>query len=172
MSIYCDHPTQGSGSILFPTTGVHLVYQCDTQAHRVVVTDDGGRVVRAFGGYGRKPGCLDTPLDLVFVRPQFAGEHLPSDSADTVWVAVADYGNRRIQVFELDGTVVGELHVDGSDGLRWPPTGLAWRGPVLEILGIEGARTSVHLSAALLASERQQPGRHRLQPSVAVGARH
>ena len=77
-----------------------------------------------------------------------------------------------IQVFELDGTVVGELHVDGSDGLRWPPTGLAWRGPVLEILGIEGARTSVHLSAALLASERQQLGRHRLLPSVAVGARH
>lgn len=172
MSIHCDHPTLGSGSIFFPENGVHLVYRCDSQAHRVVVNDDAGRVVRAFGGYGRKPGCLDTPLDLVFVQPQFAGEHLPSDSVDTVWVAVADYGNRRIQVYELDGTVVGELHVDGPDGLRWPPTGLSWRGPVLEILGIEGARTSVHLSAALLASEAQQLGRLRRQPSVAVGARH
>jgi len=171
-NIYCDHPVQGSGSIFFPKTGVHLLYQCDTQAHRVVVTDDAGRVVRAFGGYGRKAGCLDTPLDLVFVRPQFAGESLPSDSADAVWVAVADYGNRRIQVFELDGTVVGELHVDGPDGSRWPPTGLSWRGPVLEILGIEGARTSVHLSAALLANEGQQLGRHRLLPSLAAGARH
>ncbi len=172
MSIYCDHPTQGSGSILFPTSGVHLLYQCDTLAHRVVVTDDAGRVVRAFGGYGRTSGCLDTPLDLVFVQPQFAGEHVPTDSADAVWVAVADYGNRRIQVFELDGTVVGELHVDGTDGLRWPPTGLSWRGPVLEILGIEGARTAVHLSAALLANEAGSLGRGRVLAPVSAGARH
>lgn len=172
MSIYCDHPTQGSGSIFFPTSGIHLVYQCDLTGHRVVVTDDAGRVVRAFGGYGRKPGCFDTPLDLVFVRPEFAGEHLPSDSADAVWVAVADYGNRRIQVFELDGTVVGELEVDGPDGLRWPPTGLAWRGPVLEILGIEGAHTAVHLSAALLAGAAGGYDRGRALPSIAAGARH
>lgn len=172
MSIYCDHPTQGSGSIFFPKTGMHFLYRCDTHGHRVVVTDDAGRVVRAFGGWGRKPGCLDTPLDLVFVRPQFAGEHLPADSADAVWVAVADYGNRRVQIFELDGTVVGELHVDGSDGLRWPPTGLSWRGPVLEITGIEGLRTAVHLSAALLANEPAQAQRGRLLPSTAVGARH
>lgn len=172
MSIYCDHPTQGSGSIFFPKSGVHLVYQCDTLAHRVVVTDDSGRVVRAFGGYGRKAGCLDTPLDLVFVQPQFAGEHVPTDSADAVWAAVADYGNRRVQVFELDGTVVGELHVDGTDGLRWPPTGLSWRGPVLEILGIEGARTAVHLSAALLANEAGSLGRGRVLSPVAAGARH
>ncbi len=172
MSIYCDHPTQGSGSIFFPKSGVHLVYQCDTLAHRVVVTDDSGRVVRAFGGYGRKAGCLDTPLDLVFVQPQFAGEHVPTDSADAVWAAVADYGNRRVQVFELDGSVVGELHVDGTDGLRWPPTGLSWRGPVLEILGIEGARTAVHLSAALLANEAGSLGRGRVLSPVAAGARH
>jgi hypothetical protein len=172
MSIHCDHPTQGSGSIFFPGNGVHLLYRCDTSGHRVVVTDDAGRVVRAFGGHGRKPGCLDTPLDLEFVRPQFAGERLPANSADAVWVAVADYGNRRVQVFELDGTVVGELHVDGADGRRWPPTGLAWRGPVLEILGIEGARTAVHLSAALLASQSGQLDAGRAMPPLAAGARH
>lgn len=172
MSIYCDHPTQGSGSIFFPKTGAHFLYRCDPQGHRVVVTDDAGRVVRAFGGWGRKPGCLDTPLDLVFVRPQFAGEYLPADSADAVWVAVADYGNRRVQIFELDGTVVGELSVDGSDGLRWPPTALSWRGPVLEITGIEGVRTTVHLSAALLANEPAQSQRSRQWPPTALGARH
>ena len=172
-AIYCDHPAPGSGSIFFPTSGVHLVYRCDLQAHRVVVTDDAGRIVRAFGGYGRQPGCLDTPLDLEFVSPQFAGEHLPADSADAVWVAVADYGNRRVQIFELDGTLVGELSVDGADGLRWPPTGLSWRGPVLEILGIEGAKTAVHLSAALLANEPGHANRgRRVLPSSGAGARH
>ncbi len=106
----------------------------------------------------------------MFVRPQFAGEQLPADSADTVWMAVADYGNRRVQVFELDGTVVGELHVDGSDGRRWPPTALSWRGPVLEITGVEGARTAVHLSAALLANE---PARLAgLLVPAPMGARH
>ena len=69
--------------------------------------------MRVFGGFGRKAGALDSPLDVVFVRPEFAGERLPVDSADAVWVAVADYGNRRVQVFELDGTVVGEFAVDG-----------------------------------------------------------
>lgn len=172
MSVSYQHSAPGTSTIFFGATGLQLRYRCDTLGHRIVVTDEAGEVVRVFGGFGRKAGALDSPLDVVFVRPEFAGERLPVDSADAVWVAVADYGNRRIQVFELDGTVVGELHVDGSDGLRWPPTGLAWRGPVLEILGIEGARTSVHLSAALLASERQQLGRHRLLPSVAVGARH
>lgn len=172
MSIYCDHPAQGRGSIFFPASGAHFVYQCDTLAHRVVVSDDRGRVVRAFGGYGRKPGCLNTPLDLVFVQPQFAGEQLPSDSADTVWIAVADYGNRRVQVFELDGTLVGELSVDCSDGQRWPPTGLSWRGPVLEILGIEGARTAVHLSAALLANQSGQLENGRMITPLAAGARH
>ncbi|MEP7118684.1 MAG: hypothetical protein ABI880_13930 [Acidobacteriota bacterium] len=172
-SIYCDHPAPGSGSIFFPTTGLHLSYRCDALAHRVVVVDHTGRVVRAFGGYGRKPGCLDTPLDLVFVAPQFAGEHLPADSSDAVWVAVADYGNRRVQIFELDGTLVGELHIDGSDGHRWPPTALAWRGPVLEIVGVEGVKTAVHLSAALLANDASRFDRSRhLMSSIAVGVRH
>lgn len=172
MSIHCDHPAQGAGSILFPRTGAHFLYRCDTAGHRIVVVDDRGRVVRAFGGYGRKPGCLDTPLDLVFVRPQFAGEHLPADSADAVWLAVADYGNRRVQVFELDGTVVGEFHIDGSDGLPWAPTALGWREPVLEITGIEGARTAVHLSAALLANEPATLQRGHLLPPTVSGARH
>ncbi len=172
MNIHCEHPAPGSGSIFFPSSGALFFYRCDPQGHRVVVIDEAGHVVRAFGGFGRKPGCLDTPLDLVFVRPQFAGEHLPADSADTVWMAVADYGNRRVQIFELDGTVVGELHVDGSDGRPWPPTALSWRGPVLEITGIEGVRTAVHLSAALLANDAA-PGRPVSPlPHLAQGARH
>jgi hypothetical protein len=138
-------------TIVFAATGLHLRYRCDPLGHQVVVTDDSGVVVRVFGGFGRTAGALDTPLDVVFVRPEFAGEHLPVDAADAVWVAVADYGNRRIQVYELDGTVVGEFAVDGPGGGPWTPTGLSWRSPVLEVEGIEGAKTAVHLSAALVA---------------------
>jgi hypothetical protein len=151
MSVFCGHPAPGTSTILFTSTGRHLRYRCDALAHRIVVSDDTGQVVRVFGGHGRRPGCLDTPLDVVFVRPEFAGEHLPIDSADAVWVAVADYGNRRVQIFELDGGLVGEVAVDAPDGSRWTPTALTWRSPVLELEGIEGARTAVHLSAALLA---------------------
>jgi len=151
MSVSYGHPAAGMSTIFFPATGRHLRYRCDPLGHRIVVLDEAGDVVRVFGGFGRRAGALNTPLDVVFVRPEFAGERLPMDSADAVWVAVADYGNRRVQVFELDGGVVGEFAVDAADGMPWTPTGLSWRSPVLEIEGIEGARTAVHLSAALLA---------------------
>ncbi len=151
MSVSYGHPAPGMSTIFFASTGLHLRYRCDPLGHRVVVTDEAGEVVRVFGGFGRKTGGLDTPLDVVFVRPEFAGERLPVDSADAVWVAVADYGNRRVQVFELDGSPVGEFSLDAPDGTPWSPTGLVWRSPVLEVEGLDGARTAVHLSAALLA---------------------
>ena len=151
MSVAYGHPAPGMSTIFFPATGLHLRYRCDPLGHQIVVTDEAGEVVRVFGGFGRKVGTLDTPLDLVFVRPEFGGERLPVDSADAVWVAVADYGNRRVQVFELDGSPVGEFSVDAPDGGPWSPTGLVWRSPVLEVEGLDGARTAVHLSAALLA---------------------
>lgn len=169
MNVICGHPTPGTSTILFRSTGHQLRYHCDTLGHRIVVTNQAGAVVRAFGGAGRRAGCLDTPIDAVFVTPEFAGERLPLDSADAVWLAVADYGNRRIQVHELDGTVVGEFAVDAPDGTRWTPTRLAWRAPVLEIEGIEGARTTVHLSAALLAGAGRTPA---LRPAPASEARH
>ncbi len=151
MSVSYQHPAPGMSTIVFGSTGRHLRYRCDTLGHRIVVTDESETVVRVFGGFGRKPGGLDTPLDVVFVQPEFAGERLPMESADAVWVAVADYGNRRVQVFELDGAVVGEFAIEGPGNGGWVPTRLTWRSPVLEVEGVEGARTVVHLSAALLA---------------------
>jgi hypothetical protein len=155
MSVLCTHPASGTGTILYGATGRELWYRCDSYGHRIVVSDGAGEIVRVFGGFGRKSGALDTPLDLVFVTPEFAGERLPVDTADAIWLAVADYGNRRVQIFELDGAVVGEVGVEGRDGAPWPPTRLAWRSPTLEVEGIEGARASLHLSAALLASSAQ-----------------
>ena len=164
MSVTFGHPAAGMSTIFFPSTGLRLRFRCDPIGHRIVVTDDSDAVVRVFGGFGRRIGALDSPLDVVFVRPEFAGERLPVDSADAVWVAVADYGNRRIQVFELDGSSVGQFSIDAPDGTPWTPTGLVWRSPVLEVEGLDGARTAVHLSAALLAGagtgadNRPRPG--------------
>jgi len=171
MSVVCTHPTAGCAVILFASTGRRLWYRCDPATHHVVVTDESGETVRAFGGHGRGAGRLDTPLDVAFVQPQFAGERLPADSADAVWVAVADYGNRRIQVFELDGALVGEVVLDADGDRPWPPAALAWRAPVLEVEGLEGARTRVHLSGALLAATAAAGDRRRPEP-FGVEARH
>jgi hypothetical protein len=172
MNVVCTHPSPGCAAILFASTGRRLWYRCDPATHHVVVTEESGETVRAFGGHGRGAGRFDTPLDLTFVQPQFAGEHLPADCADAVWVAVADYGNRRVQVFELDGAVVGEVVVDGDGDRPWPPAALAWRAPVLEVEGLDGARTRVHLSAALLAGMSAQGERHRRPLLVDTEARH
>lgn len=165
MNVVMAHPAPGTCTVFFGATGRALRVRCDTLGHRLVMLDDDGRVVRVVGGHGRKAGCFDTPLDVVVVRPEFAGERLPLDSADAVWLAVADYGNRRVQILDLDGGVVGEVPIDGPDGAPWPPTGLTWRSPVLEIEGVEGARTAVHLSAALLAGGTTLSGRGRLLPT-------
>ena len=172
MKVLCTHPAPGCASILFASTGRRLWSRCDPLTHHVVVTDDAGRTVRAFGGHGRAAGRLDTPLDVIFVQPQFAGEHLPADSAEAVWVAVADYGNRRVQVFELDGAVVGEVILDGDDHRPWPPAALAWRAPVLEVAGVEGAKTRVHLSGALLAGTSARAERARRPQPFGLEARH
>ena len=48
--------------------------------------------------------------DLALVLPEFVGE--PGSAVDSPWIAVADYGNARIQIFELDGTLVGVIDAD------------------------------------------------------------
>lgn len=164
MSVLLGHPAPGTCTVRFESTGRLLRVRCDVLGHRLVVSDEEGQVMHVFGGRGRQTGQLDTPLDVVAVRPEFAGERLPIESADAVWLAVADYGNRRVQIFQLDGSAVGAIATDGPDGAMWTPTGLSWRSPVLEIDGIEGARTAVHLSAALLAGGTPVIGRGHLLP--------
>ncbi|MGE0463959.1 MAG: hypothetical protein AB7Q16_21540 [Vicinamibacterales bacterium] len=149
MSFLLEHPAPGIASVGFGRSGRRLTYRTDPDAHRVTVHDDAGRLRMAFGGRGRGTGALDTPLDLTFVQPTFPGERLPACSPDAIWVAVADYGNRRLQVFELDGAPVGTVMLDDEPDIG-APCALTWRSPVLEVQGIEGARTSLYLSAALL----------------------
>ena len=165
------HPAPGVACLVGPLAAEPLVYRVDSAAHLVVVSDGRGRVVSAFGGRGRRPGRLHTPLDLAFVRPEFIDERLPDDGPSAVWLAVADYGNRRIQLFECDGAPVAELVVDAADGSAWAPCALRWRGPWLDVDGLDGARLTVHLSAALLARSAAGVTRRRTA-AAARGVRH
>jgi len=151
MSIHLEHPAHGVAMVGFGPSGRRLTYRTDTDGHRVTVHDDFGRLQLAFGGCGRGPGALHTPLDLAFVHPTFPGERLPLCGPDAIWLAVADYGNRRLQIFEIDGAHVGTVALDDQPGIG-APCGLTWRNPVLEIEGIEGAHALLYLSAALLHS--------------------
>jgi hypothetical protein len=127
------------------------IYRCDVATHRIIVSDRSGRPRFAFGGYGSRPGQFDTPLDLVFVAPEFHGERLPDGAADVLWLAVADYGNRRVQVFDLDGCLVDIIGDDGAErDALGGPCQLIWRSPVLEVEHPDGRRAGVHLAAALL----------------------
>ena len=130
------------------TTFGPLVYRLDEATHRVIVSNREGQTLFAFGGYGSRPGQLNTPLDLVLVSPEFHGERLPESTLDALWIAVADYGNRRVQGFDLDGCVVGVVGV--SRATAGGPCRLTWRSPVLDVEHPDGFRSVMHLAGALL----------------------
>ena len=149
MTIQTEHPVPGVAKVSLGIPGRRLTYRCDPLRHRVTVSDEFERVVCAFGERGKGPGFFNTPLDLTFVRPEFNGECLPPVGPDAVWLAVADYGNRRIQIVELDGAFIGAIDAEEEVAIG-PPCALGWRAPFLEVEGVEGARTRIHLTAALL----------------------
>lgn len=138
--------------------GQRRTYRVDVTGHRVVVIDTTtGADLFAFGRRGSDLGSFDTPVDIALVAPTF--------DADTglgpvhgFWLAVADYGNARVQIFELDGTLVDVL--TGADlDYGWRPCRLTWRAPFLQVSGVERAGCRVHLAAALLAHVGAQVSR-------------
>lgn len=140
--------------VVQPSTG-QLLYEVDTTGHRVVARYPDGQIAFAFGSFGHRPGQFDTPLDIVTLRPEFSGEPLldrhAAASLFSPWLAVADYGNRRIQFFECDGAWLGETELEPGQ----PPCQLAWRSPALEITTVEGRLVRVHVAASLLAATRR-----------------
>ena len=65
------------------------VYIADTDAHRVLVLDLNGKIVRTWGAKGDKPGQFRSPAGIAL------------DEKGSVYVA--DTGNHRIQVFDAEG---------------------------------------------------------------------
>jgi len=153
-----------SAGVVQPSSG-ELAYEADPSGHRIVARYPDGRIAYAFGGYGHGAGQFHTPLHVAAVAPEFSGEAVPQDeeplSLLTPWLAVADYGNRRVQFFECDGAYVGES--DLAEG--HPPCYLSWRAPVLEVTSIEGQAMRLHVAAALLSSGRGAT-RHRQRSRV------
>lgn len=135
--------------VVQPSTG--LQYDVDPSGHRVVAHYADGTVAFAFGGYGHRPGQFDTPLHVVTVTPVFAGEpgaHGDAERYLSPWLAVADYGNHRVQFFECDGAWLGETELEQGQ----PPCHLSWRAPALDVTTIEGRTVRVHVAAALLSA--------------------
>jgi hypothetical protein len=135
-----------------------LTFFCETAEHVVAVRDGVGKPLFAFGGYGRQAGAFDSPVDATLVWPEFFGEP-PCGAVDMLYLAVADYGNQRVQIFDVHGALIATL-TDELDGVG-KPCRLTWRAPFLDIEGVEGRRTRIHLGAALLAhdSAREPEGR-------------
>lgn len=150
------HPVTAhrANGVAQPSTGL-LAYEVDSLGHRVVARYPDGRIAFAFGAYGHGAGQFDTPLDIVTISPEFSGEptSVQMDAANlfSSWLAVADYGNRRVQFFECDGAWVGETELDPGQ----PPCQLAWRAPALVVSTLEGQLVRVHVAASLLASSRR-----------------
>jgi hypothetical protein len=128
--------------------GERRTYRCDPIHHRIVATDERGVVRFTFGRRGAHAGAFESPLDVALVTPTFDGD--PVLAAADAWLAVADYGNARVQIFDLDGALIDVLDGDDLD-YGWRPCRLSWRAPFLQIDGVEGLGCRVHLAAALLA---------------------
>lgn len=78
---------------------------------RVAKYDKNGDWVKQWGGPGSKPGEFNTPHSIA------------ADAQGNIYVA--DRGNRRIQVFDPDGTFLRELKID----VPVPADAQPWMGP-------------------------------------------
>jgi hypothetical protein len=148
--------------------GESRVFVCDAWNHRIQVFDGRGRPCGGFGRAGRAGGQFDTPSDIVAVCPSFHGEEEPSPGA--TWLAVADRSNNRVQVFDLDGVLVGiveggeqgaQVHPVaervgwpyfrvGAQPSMWFPERLAWKAPYLEVVSANREVVRIDLALALL----------------------
>jgi hypothetical protein len=122
------------------------IYLCDSQTHSIDVLDGDGLPLFSFGGYGDGPGQLDTPIDVAILTLDGSAITMSSDAI----LAVAERGNNRVQLFELDGAWLGIL----EDGLRnacWVPSRLDVDRRHLQITSSTGAVSRVDVAAALMA---------------------
>jgi Mg-chelatase subunit ChlD/sugar lactone lactonase YvrE len=78
------------------------VFVADAEGHQVLVLDPAGQRLAAWGGLGRGPGQLDTPLGLTFGHDGL--------------LYVADSGNLRVQWLDETGAAAGQLDLSGASG--------------------------------------------------------
>ncbi len=94
------------------------LYVADTWNHRVQHLDTEGRVLHVWGTFGETQGQLGEPG--LFWGPR----GIAVDEAGDVYVA--DTGNRRVQVFDAEGTFLRQFGGGGAElGLLAEPVGIA-----------------------------------------------
>lgn len=146
MTTFLEH---GTVRVTLPS-GERRTYQLDATGHRILVTDTlSGAALFTIGRRGSGLGQFDVPLDIVLVSPTFDTSSGMQPAAG-YWIAVADYGNARVQIFDLDGTLIDVLNGHDLD-YGWRPCQLTWRAPFLQVNGVERTGCCVHLAAAMLA---------------------
>jgi hypothetical protein len=143
------------------------IYVCDPEAHSITVLDQDHCPLFAFGGFGSRPGQFDTPTDIAVVGCSSDDEGaLLFDSA---MLAVADCGNHRLQLFELDGAPIAVIGGESAVAARpssaragWPffrlepaqpipfPSRLEWRPPYLDVVCLGPLSVRIDLLASLL----------------------
>jgi tripartite motif-containing protein 71 len=91
------------------------IYAADTGNNRIIVFNQAGKVIKAFGRQGANQGEFNFPSGVAVGK---SGR-----------VYVADFKNNRVQIFDQNGVYVGEINSDkamGSDGkpLKFSPVTL------------------------------------------------
>jgi hypothetical protein len=144
-----------------------LGFVCEPLTDVVHVLDRAHQPVMSFGGHGSALGQLDRPSDAALVvldRTESTGDPV---------VAVADRGNDRVQLFEIDGAPLAVIAGDRwprnpgwSPRAAWPffrvasiprlssPTRLEWHAPFLDVTCASGI-VRIHLAGALLPDFEQ-----------------
>jgi hypothetical protein len=163
---------RGVALIASPELRGGRAYLCEPDGHRIDVLDQDYRPLFSFGGRGSALGLLESPSDLAIVWLDGAP---PADrTAETAVLVVADRGNHRIQLFELNGAPI--CAIGGRAGTpspnRWPmrsgwpffrlvdppalacPSRLEWHAPYLDVECAGGAMVRLDLAAALLPDFR------------------
>jgi hypothetical protein len=166
----------GIALVSAPHLGGERAYLCDSKHHRIDVLDHQWRPLFSFGGHGAALGQFDTPSDISIVWLADPADEATDDPTlpEMAVLAVADLGNHRIQLFELDGSPIGEVKGESArllpdGGLdracapffrvgtipRFPmPSRLDWHAPFLEIVCARGAVVRLDLAAAVLPDFR------------------
>jgi DNA-binding beta-propeller fold protein YncE len=94
----------GGGPGQFDTpTGIDIdyagrIYVVDSGNNRIQVFDTLGNFIQMWGQYGQDSGRFDGPIDLAVV--------FDYDTWDIKYIAVTDYGNNRVQLFDTIGTLL------------------------------------------------------------------
>ena len=134
-----DEPSQLNASRSIAAAGERF-YLADTDAHRIVVLDQNGKLIQTWGAKGSKAGQFRRPSGI------------SSDEMGRVYVS--DTGNHRIQVFDRDGKHLRSFGEKGSLPREFnAPAGIAVANGVLAVADTKNSRVQMLTSDGIFLSQ-------------------